>query len=289
MDSLNSFMDDQNFNKPLKEHVRAFFNETRNVAKTESYKGLINRMSPSLKEDVTEKNCAWIHTIPYFKDASAAFAVTVLDYLNAGVFVPQENINLFDTLCVVGRGVASRAGVVKTAGGFWGDDFILDCWDLKENVTARALTYVEILMLDRSSLYAILEEFDEETIMVRKAVMKMSRYRGILMYAKAMKIQGLTGAENMDYVEIEHVPLPSQRSRRSTAFSIAQGTEHGNVSEIIAAHSLHHKQVLQAHNQAYEKTEHTHDKIGNIETRVKYMEKTMKRMEVMLEQAITKT
>ena len=39
MDQLNSFMSEQNFGKPLKTKVRAFFNQTRDVAKVSERSG----------------------------------------------------------------------------------------------------------------------------------------------------------------------------------------------------------------------------------------------------------
>ena len=103
---------------------------------------------------------------------------------------------------MVSRGVASRGGVVKTAGTFWGEDFILENWDLKEHIDARALTYVEILILNRESFFDCMENFSEETKVVRKAAVRLAIHRGILKFARAMRDQGLVGAHMMSKANI---------------------------------------------------------------------------------------
>ncbi|GMH94318.1 hypothetical protein TrST_g2683 [Triparma strigata] len=202
MDSLNSFMSVQNFDQVLRIKVRAFFNQTKDLAKSDNYKQLINRMSPCLKEEVTAKNCEWIQEIWYLKGFQPALSVALLDYLVPGVFTPQEKVAVSDCLCIVSRGVASRGGVVKTAGTFWGEDFILENWDLKEHIDARALTYVEILVLSRDSFYDCMKGFSDELEHVRQSCVRLAVRRGILKFAHAMRDQGLQGANMMSKADI---------------------------------------------------------------------------------------
>jgi len=222
MDSLNRFMSAQGFEKDLKIKVRAFFNQTKDLAKTDSHKALISRMSPLLKEEVTAKNCEWIQDVYYLKSFKAGFAVTLLDYLVPGVFMPQEKAGVSDALCVVNRGVASRGGVVKTAGTFWGDDFILESWDLKDHIDCRALTYVEVLVLTRESFFDCLEGFPAEAEAVRKATVRMAVHRGVLLFARALKDKGLRGAYQMNNVDIHDYSKPEaivEGERRASAIT----------------------------------------------------------------------
>ena len=220
MDSLNSFMALQNFSKPLRIKVRAFFNQTKDLAKSDNHKNLINRLSPALKEEVTAKNCEWVQKIYYMADFKPAISVAILDYLVPAVFTPQEKVGIQDCLCVVSRGVASRAGVVKTAGTFWGEDFILENWDLKDHLEARALTYIEILILSRQNFYDCMENFDEELAVVRKACVRLAVNRGILKYARAMKDQGLQGADMISQAHLEHIPEHTTEDRRYSAMAL---------------------------------------------------------------------
>jgi hypothetical protein len=220
MDSLNTFMALQNFSKPLRIKVRAFFNQTKDLAKSDNHKNLINRLSPALKEEVTAKNCEWVQKIYYMADFKPAISVAILDYLVPAVFTPQEKVGIQDCLCVVSRGVASRAGVVKTAGTFWGEDFILENWDLKEHLDARALTYIELLFLSRQNFYDCMENFSDELSVVRKACVRLAVNRGILKYARAMKDQGLQGADMISQAHIEHVPEQNIDDRRFSAMAL---------------------------------------------------------------------
>ena len=214
MDQLNSFMHEQHFSKNLKTKVRAFFNQTRDVAKGETYKALIQRMSPILKEEVTEKNCEWIHDIYYLKEACPQFSVCLLEVLTAGVFCPQETVKIANTLCAVSRGVASRGGNVKTAGNYWGEDFILQSWDLQNHIETRALTYLELLMVTKEQFFEVLESFAVEKAMVQRARIRMARNRGIMKFSKAMIEQGLKGSDEIQKAILKKTPLPTLRDRR---------------------------------------------------------------------------
>jgi hypothetical protein len=216
MDGLNRFMNDQGFERELKFKVRAFFNQTKDLAKSENNKSLISRMSPMLKEEVTAKNCEWINDVYYLNGFKAAFAVTLLDYLVPGVFMPQEKAGVSDALCVVSRGVASRGGVVKTAGTFWGDDFILECEDLKDHIDCRALTYIEVLVLTRESFFDCLEFFPQEKEHVRRAQVRMAVHRGVLIFARAMKEQGLRGSSMIKSVKLRKVDKTADNDRRGS-------------------------------------------------------------------------
>jgi len=241
MDALNKFMYLQGFDKPLKFKVRAFFNQTKDLAKSDNHKGLIGRMSPKLKEEVTEKNCDWIHDVYYMKNFKASFSVTLLDYLVSGVFMPQEKAGVSDALCVVSRGVASRGGVVKTAGTFWGEDFILQNWDLKSHLESRALTYVEILVLTRENFFDCLEQFPQEKAVIRRSTVRLAVHRGVILFSRAMKDQGLVGAEAMATVKLEKKPPkirvedPRMKGKGNDGFRTSSGGGAGvdNTHEMI--------------------------------------------------------
>ena len=236
MDSLNTFMAVQNFSKPLRIKVRAFFNQTKDLAKSDNHKALINRLSPALKEEVTAKNCEWVQKIYYMSTFKPAISVAILDYLVPAVFTPQEKVGIQDCLCVVSRGVASRAGVVKTAGTFWGEDFILENWDLKEHLDARALTYIEVLILSRQNFYDCMENFQDELAAVRRACVRLAVNRGILKYARAMRDQGLQGADMISKAHIEHAPTPqAEDSRRYSALHQINNLHQGQ-------HNFHEEQ-----------------------------------------------
>uniref|UniRef100_A0A7S2BDX6 Ion transport domain-containing protein n=1 Tax=Florenciella parvula TaxID=236787 RepID=A0A7S2BDX6_9STRA len=187
MDALNYFMHDQLVPKEERVELRSFFNHSRELARNESYKGLIDRMSPQLKALVSKRRAAWLYKVSYFKNVSTKFIVNVTHELNASVFVPGEEIEWSNTLFSIGKGIASRKGRIFLEGGHWGDDFILETTGLKDMTPSRSLTYSEVVQLDREILFEILEDFPDELEMIRKRIMKMACARGILRAAKLIK------------------------------------------------------------------------------------------------------
>lgn len=69
-------------------------------------------------------------------------------------------------------------------GSSWGADFILATNSLKDLAEARALTYAEILFLERNMLFEIMEDFPKEHAKIRHQIQKMAAARGILLAAK---------------------------------------------------------------------------------------------------------
>ena len=59
------------------------------------------------------------------------------------VFAPGELLPP-GYLYIIHRGIALYDGRVLTAGRAWGTDVILSCEELKKNISARAMNYVEV-------------------------------------------------------------------------------------------------------------------------------------------------
>ena len=210
MDQLNFFMKDQLIPIDDRLVLRAFFNQSKDLAKNENYKQLIDRMSPDLKAMVIKLRSKWLQNVPYFKDADIKFLVSLTHELQGRVFVPKEKVEWSNTLNSVSRGVASRKGKVCLQGSVWGEDFILESDDLKDKTAANALTYIEVLMLERDSLFDILEleAFHKEYDAVMKYRRNMAAARGILEAAK--KIKAANGEAGFD-------PVAATRNALQTA------------------------------------------------------------------------
>jgi hypothetical protein len=187
MDALNFFMKDQLVPHDQRLRLREYFNQRKEIAKNEGYKGLVAMMSPSLKGEVSEHRHAWLKTIPYLADCSIQFIVAITLEIDAKVFVPREPVEWSDTLFSVGRGVASRAGKICLKGSFWGEDFILDTYQLKDRTPTNALTYIEVLMLERDIFDNMLEEFPVEKKTIRAHKVRMAVNRGIIFHSRVLK------------------------------------------------------------------------------------------------------
>ncbi len=187
MDALNFFMKDQLLPNEQQLRLREYFNQMKDINKNEGYKTLVSLMSPTLKGEVSEHRHAWLKTIPYLADCGIKFIVAITHEIDAAVFVPKEQVEWSDTLFSVGRGVASRAGKICLRGSFWGEDFILDTNALKDKTPTNALTYIEVLMLERDVLDTMLDEFPIQRKTIRHHKIRMAVSRGIIHHAKILK------------------------------------------------------------------------------------------------------
>lgn len=179
-------MRDRGFDHPLKMRLRTFFNNSKEISKSSGYQQLVNRLSPKLKADVTERNAAWLKTLSYFqdKDIDRLFLVELSHEIYSAVYEPRETIPFQNSLFCVSKGVASRDGSVCTQGCFWGEDFILESDVLKEKQPAQTLTFCELLILEPDAFYFVLSGFPREKRLVRRATVRLAVHRGILMEAR---------------------------------------------------------------------------------------------------------
>jgi len=187
MDDLNYFMMDQHLEPSQRYQLRSFFNQSKEMAREENYKSLIGRMSPTLRAVVSRRRAEWLYRVSYFSTASEKFLIALVMELNSDIFIPGEVIPWSNSLTAVSRGIASRKGRVCLAGSFWGEDFILVTSSLKDTAEARALTYAEIVTLDREVLFEIAESFPVEQEILRRRISQMAAARGVLKAAKIIK------------------------------------------------------------------------------------------------------
>jgi hypothetical protein len=188
MDALNKFMEDKGFPEDLRGRLRTFFNNAKELSKNQGYKELTERLSPKLRSDVTEKAASWMLKLEYFvgHDIDIGCVVELSHHLVGSIYEQTEPIPWANGLFCCSKGVASRAGHVRTAGAFWGDDFILNSDTLKDKQNAYALTFVEVLFMERVYFDEVLEEWPVEKALVRKACVNMAVRRGILFAAKVI-------------------------------------------------------------------------------------------------------
>jgi hypothetical protein len=182
MDELNIFMRDRGFEQPLRMRLRTFFHNSKEISKSAGYQQLVNRLSPKLKADVTERNASWLKNLSYFqgKNIDRTFLVELSHEIHGSVYEPRETISFQNSLFCVSKGVASRDGAVCTQGCFWGEDFILETDALKNKCPAQTLTFCELLVLVPANLFSILEVFPKEKQLVRRAAVRMAVHRGMI-------------------------------------------------------------------------------------------------------------
>merc|ERR1712054_117905 len=165
----------------------------KELAKNDSFKKLINAMSPQLKSEISKLHSSWLMRAYFFSTCTQNFIVAITEEVTNSVFIPKEEIGWTDSLNCVSRGVASWGGRVITHGSHWGDDFILEGLLLKRMTSAFSLTYIELLTLSHESMYEILQMFPKDQQIVRRAVVHMAVHHGVLYHAKKLGMHGSGG------------------------------------------------------------------------------------------------
>jgi hypothetical protein len=104
--------------------------------------------------------------------------------LNIQVYAPREHINQRRTLFALDRVIAWRKMLPLIKGAVWGQDMILQSEDLRDEVPAYCITFVEARYLQFGVFSAVVENHVADKVRMRRYVVKFALRRGILVYAK---------------------------------------------------------------------------------------------------------
>ena len=172
MDELNFMMEDQGLPSELRERARAFFRHRHVLDRSESYKGIIKRMSPSLVADVSKVNSRWILSVYYFSMVDVNFLASCTQRVTGHVLCPREKVEWKDALFCVSRGTVCHQTHLLMERHTFGEDFILSTQILKDRSPCYTLSYVEMLAITRETLMDLLDSFPYQRVVVRKAAVR---------------------------------------------------------------------------------------------------------------------
>jgi hypothetical protein len=181
MDNLNLFLRSQKVEPELCSELRAYFRAIRQLMRTRRYQILFEEMSPQLRETVIFKSIHWIAKVPWCKGISKGFISTLVQRMEVAVYSPNEVMPSINHLCVINRGVASKQGKVLLKGASYGVDIILQSTFLKQKTPARALTFTELLYINRAHFLEILDLFPADAKLIRKYAILLALRRGIML------------------------------------------------------------------------------------------------------------
>ena len=153
----------------LRQRLREYFHQTKHLRVTVANRHLLRQMSPQLQGEVSWRiNERWLRRVWFFRGADQAFIIQMALHLAPMVFSPGE-LAPPDYLYIVHRGVALYGGKVLTSGKVWGEDMILSNSELQRRWCARAMSYLEVLMLSREQLTLITGQFPATARVIRRA------------------------------------------------------------------------------------------------------------------------
>mmetsp|Transcript_23006 Transcript_23006/g.51880 ORF Transcript_23006/g.51880 Transcript_23006/m.51880 type:complete len:641 (+) Transcript_23006:272-2194(+) len=185
MDALNKYIAEKQLPEQLRQRLRRYLRARKALNNNKEHQELLTRLSPKLMEDTCESTSSWLKRVSIFahKDVSLSFLVNVSFLLEEGLYEPKELIPWKDSLNGITRGVASVHRRICPIGYFWGEDFILECPDLKDKRPANAFTYVCVVSIERGTFMNLLGQYPIETKIVRRCAVKLAFKRAVLAWA----------------------------------------------------------------------------------------------------------
>jgi len=185
MDSLNSCLAEYGVGLQLQRRCRDYVRERRGGTAA-AFRTLREWLSPALRAEVANATSRiWVDKVPYFRGTCSEFVVELQQATVSEFFAQREVFGMPWSLYAVLRGSAVCRARVLRPGSVWGaEDMLLHSWKLLEYSSAVCLTHVEVNVLSRKVLEALLEKYPEERAMVRKAYVRATCRAAVLLEAR---------------------------------------------------------------------------------------------------------
>lgn len=124
IDRLNVYMDSKDMPLDLRDRLRQYFRQRKQMDSDHQYSALMERMSPALRGEVARSvNREWLERVPWLNNGSLGFIASLAIALELELFAPQELI-IGGQLRVLTRGVVARNAKIMTSGCVWGIDMM---------------------------------------------------------------------------------------------------------------------------------------------------------------------
>lgn len=196
MDDLNGIMTRFCLVDDLKNRLRTFFMNLRDQSQQNTWKNLTSELPPSLQAEVAVAlNKAWLRRVPYLVGQSKLFTGRVSVCIKSRHYAQQERFGSNFTLYILNRGLCSRSlrhGHLRilAVGDVWGQEhLLLTSWWLLLPNTVCALTFVDVMTLDRESFQAVVRDHPETEKHIRRHQIWCALIRGVIYKGQQMKLQ----------------------------------------------------------------------------------------------------
>jgi len=196
MDDLNSIATELKISHGLQRRLRRFCINTPDVSQRKTWGELIKRVSPALRKEVArEQNRAWIRCVQFIATCSSEFKVDISQNLLAQMFGQSETFGAPFNMYILNRGLAVRQKgfFIRQPGAVWGEEhLLLTAWWLLTPTTTLAMTFVEVLALERQTFVELAQEHPQDAVQLRRSYIKLALRHGLLHLVRARR-QATTG------------------------------------------------------------------------------------------------
>eukprot|EP00931_Biecheleriopsis_adriatica_P007435 TRINITY_DN108714_c0_g1_i1.p1 TRINITY_DN108714_c0_g1~~TRINITY_DN108714_c0_g1_i1.p1 ORF type:complete len:714 (-),score=104.88 TRINITY_DN108714_c0_g1_i1:76-2217(-) len=221
MDNLNYMMAERSLPQSMRQRLRSFFLSNKDSVHHVTQKRLLGDMSPALQGEVAMAlNSVWIGKVSFLNklldaaEQNQSYRACIADVarsLDTQAFAQGESFGQIQVLYILYKGLVGHKARVLKMGSVWGEDFVLSDLSLIHMFRATALTYVEVIFMDRETFMDVVDLHKESCpqleVQVRGFCVRMAARRGIIQEAKRrarllqkskQKISGLQKTRKID-------------------------------------------------------------------------------------------
>mmetsp|Transcript_114522 Transcript_114522/g.330846 ORF Transcript_114522/g.330846 Transcript_114522/m.330846 type:complete len:624 (+) Transcript_114522:85-1956(+) len=207
MDDLNWLMLDHDVPQDARKKFRRYFHYTVDIARQRGEKNIIEHMSPKLQGEFAHfLHQDWLSKVWYLNSMPRRILVFLSRSLSLSAYIPDEDIFVERTLCIVRSGVASKAGKVLVGGDVWGEDFLLSNNALRNKDAVRSLSYLSVLSLHARDLFSIVSNFPEARRRLHWVCARLAMRRGVLQISRLVRkrrgsidMNSMTDGERLEF------------------------------------------------------------------------------------------
>eukprot|EP00442_Polarella_glacialis_P027803 CAMPEP_0115132214 /NCGR_PEP_ID=MMETSP0227-20121206/53602_1 /TAXON_ID=89957 /ORGANISM="Polarella glacialis, Strain CCMP 1383" /LENGTH=405 /DNA_ID=CAMNT_0002537929 /DNA_START=269 /DNA_END=1487 /DNA_ORIENTATION=+ len=258
MDDLNWMLEDHNVPHAMRLSLRSYLNFGRTVKRHKHQLSIVDQLSPMLQGDLSMHiHSHWLDKVKYLKGLHIDTVVGLATKLHIGVMAPSETLPGHQRkLYIIRKGVCAHGPVIKSVGGMWGEDMVLNNRHLRRNRLTRAMSFVEVLSLDYQDLLHSLDSShhrDDALNKIRWARLSYALRRGLMKMAKLIRAwcsrtDSIKVPEDIRSYLIEQAPLQSDaqvlESLKGRRPSISTGSSEGSSIQPVTAFSASSGQGL---------------------------------------------
>ena len=187
LDGLNLFIQINELNPEIAERLRIYMHQQKAVVLRQDAQSALPYLSLPLQvEVVMQVHQHWLGTIWFVKPLEGSAKVRLANCMKPKVFAPCEvaaNRRLF----VIARGTIVYGGRLLTRHMAWGDDVILTDkrWFLQ--ITARAVTFADVMCFGRDQLMEIMQDHPESAASLRRSTILLALRRALVIISRQLK------------------------------------------------------------------------------------------------------
>lgn len=165
---------------------------TKDYSKQETWREITKRMSPQLHCEVSrEVNKPWVLRVSYLRKCSWPMIASVSGAMEVERYAHMETFGSPLHLYILNRGLATRCRSylqLLSPGAVWGDEhLLLTNPELLDDLTAVAVSFLEVMSLQRSRFEQIVKDNPENRHRIRRYYVRYAVRCGIRHKAKLLK------------------------------------------------------------------------------------------------------